>query len=76
MPDCEDKDDIEAGFSRDVSVCVLTLDRIIGELATRYGAASVAAALIEVVGCSSCAVDHVSRGTSIRALMERIGVSR
>jgi diguanylate cyclase (GGDEF)-like protein/PAS domain S-box-containing protein len=56
----------------DVSVCLLTLDRIIGELANRHGAASVAAALIDVVGCSSCVADNVSRGTSIRELMGRI----
>lgn len=76
MPDRDDQDDIEAGFSRDVAVCVLTLDRIIGELANQYGAGSVAAALVEVVGCSSCVVDDTSRGTSIRTLMGRIGASR
>jgi diguanylate cyclase (GGDEF)-like protein/PAS domain S-box-containing protein len=56
----------------DVSVCLLTLDRIVGELANRHGAASVAAALIDVVGCSSCVADNVSRGTSIRELIGRI----
>jgi diguanylate cyclase (GGDEF)-like protein/PAS domain S-box-containing protein len=56
----------------DVSVCVGTLDRIIGELANGYGAATVAAALVEVVGCSSCVVDGVSRGMSIRTLLGRI----
>jgi hypothetical protein len=76
MSDRGDKDDIGAGFSRDISVCVQTLDRVIGELANQYGAGPVAAALVEVVGCSSCVVDDVSRGTSIRALMGRIGVTR
>lgn len=76
MPDRDDKDASEAGFSRDVSVCALALDRIIGELADRYGVASVAAALIEVVGCPSCVADNeISRGTSIRALLGRIRVS-
>lgn len=59
-----------------VSVCVRTLDRMIGELADRYGAASVVAALIEVVGCSLCVRDSVKSGTSIRALIERIGVDK
>jgi hypothetical protein len=63
------------GNPRDVAVCVRTLNRTIGQLANRYGAASVVAALTEVVGCASC-VDDVSRGTSIRALIERIGIIR
>ena len=68
-------DSIDDANSRDVAVCVRTLNRTIGQLANRYGSASVVAALTEVVGCSSC-VDDVSRGTSIQALMERIGITR
>ena len=71
-----DRDDSNGGAnSRDVAVCVRTLNRTIGWLANRYGAASVAAALTEVMGCSSC-LDDVSRGMSIRALIERIGIIR
>ena len=58
-----------------ISLCVQRLDRV-GELANRYGPASVAAALTEIVGCSWCARDEASRGRSIRALMTRIGVDR
>jgi len=59
-----------------ISLCVQRLDRVIGELANRYGPASVAAALTEIVGCSWCARDEASRGRSIRALMTRNGVDR
>jgi len=76
MTDHDANGNIEGADSSGISVCVRTLDRIIGELANRYGAASVVAALTEVVGCSACAGDDVSRGTSIRALMGRIGVAR
>jgi hypothetical protein len=59
-----------------VDLCVRKLDLTIGELASRYGAASVAAALTEVAGCSWCARDEASRGRSIRALMTRISVDK
>ena len=71
-----DETDVIGGADSNIDVCVHTLDRIIGELANRYGAASVVAALTEVVGCSACAGDQIGRGTSIRALMGRIGVTR
>jgi hypothetical protein len=61
--------------SKDVTVCVRTLNHTIGLLANRYGAASVVAALTEVVGCSSY-VGDVSRGAGIRSLMKRIDVTR
>jgi hypothetical protein len=71
-----DRDDSTGDANaKDVAVCVRMLNRTIGQLANRYGAASVAAALTEVMGCSSC-VDDASRGTSIRALMKRIGIIR
>jgi hypothetical protein len=58
-----------------VAVCVRKLNDTIGELARRYGAASVVVALTEVMGCSSCATASVERGASIRALVERMTVS-
>jgi hypothetical protein len=61
--------------SKDVTVCVRMLNHTIGQLADRYGAASVVAAPTEVVGCSSC-VGDVSRSTGIRALMKRIDFTR
>jgi hypothetical protein len=74
-----ERDDSE-GYGRadptTVSICVRKLNHTIGELARNYGAASVVAALTEVMGCSSCATDSVERGASIRALVERMGVSR
>jgi positive regulator of sigma E activity len=54
---------------------VQTLNRTIGPLANRHGAAAVVAALTEVMGCSSCMSD-VSCGRGIRALMKRIDVIR
>jgi hypothetical protein len=68
--------DGDEGNGVSVSLCVQKLDRIIGELANRHGAASVAAALTEIVGCSWCARDEASRGRSIRVLMTRIGVDK
>jgi len=59
-----------------VAICVRKLNYTIGELARCYGAASVVAALTEVMGCSSCATDSVERGASIRALVERMNVDR
>jgi hypothetical protein len=55
---------------------VRELNHAIGELARRYGAASVVVALTEVMGCASCATDSVERGASIRALMDRMTGSR
>lgn len=72
-----DRDDsIGDASSGDVAVCVRTLNHAIGQLANRYGASSVVAALVEVVGCSICMHDVNRRGTSIRALIERIGSIR
>ena len=62
-----------AGLSN-VAVCVQQLNDTIGELARRYGAASVVVALTEVMGCSSCATDSVERGASVRALVERMNI--
>jgi hypothetical protein len=62
-------------YSGNVAVCVRKLNDTIGELARRYGAASVVVALTEVMGCSSCAKDSVERGASIRALVERTNAS-
>lgn len=57
--------------SRQIAACVRALNRTIGELATVYGSASVAAALTQVMGCPSC-LEDVSRGAGIQALIERI----
>lgn len=62
--------------AKDVASCVRELNHAIGELARRYGAASVVVALTEVMGCASCATDSVERGASIRALMDRMTGSR
>jgi hypothetical protein len=71
-----DRDEsVAAANPADVSACVQTLNRTIGQLANRYGAAPVVAALTEVVGCSSC-VDDASRGASIRTRMQRTGIVR
>ena len=59
-----------------VAICVHQLNHTIGELARCYGAASVVVALTEVMGCASCATDSIERGASIRALLERMSVSR
>ena len=67
MADGDDSSDVSVGL------CVLRLDRLIGELAQRHGIASVAAALMEIVGCSWCARDEAGRGRSIRTLIGRIG---
>ena len=68
-------DDMGDADSRGAAVCVRTLNRTIGQLANRYGAAAVVMALTEVMGCSSCMSD-VSCGRGIRALMKRIDVIR
>ena len=62
--------------ARNVAGCVRELNHTIGELARRYGAASVVVALTEVMGCASCATDSVERGASIRTLMDRVSISR
>lgn len=62
--------------ARDVASCVREINHTIGELARRYGPASVVVALTEVMGCASCATDSVERGASIRALMDRMIGSR
>lgn len=46
------------------------LNQTIGRLARYYDTATVVAALIDVVGCSSC-VGSTSRCTSLHALIER-----
>ena len=56
----------------DVSACVLTLDRTIGELANQYGAGSVAAALTEVVRVRAQRAEHCHR-QSARTLLTREG---
>jgi hypothetical protein len=72
----DDSDDIGEADSSNVAICTRTLNHTIGELARCYGAASVVVALTEVMGCASCMTDIVERGTSIRALVERLGVTR
>ena len=62
--------------AKDVASCVHEINHTIGELARRYGAASVVVALTEVMGCASCATDSVERGASIRALMDRMTLTR
>jgi hypothetical protein len=62
--------------AKDVASCVREINHAIGELARRYGAASVVVALTEVMGCASCATDSVERGASIRALMDRMTGAR
>jgi len=74
MVDHDDSPSAGADLS-DVAVCVRKLNDTIGELARRYGAASVVVALTEVMGCASCATNSVERGASIRALVERMNVS-
>jgi hypothetical protein len=76
MPRRDDADDVHEAKSSDVAVCARTLNHTIGELARRYGTASVVTALTEVMGCASCATASVERGTSIRILVERLGVTR
>jgi hypothetical protein len=61
--------------SSNVAVCMRKLNDTIGELARRYGTASVVVALTEIMGCSSCAMNSVERGASIRTLVERMNVS-
>lgn len=74
MADHDDSPCTGADF-RYVAVGVRKLNDTIGELARRYGAASVVVALTEVMRCSSCATDSVERGASIRALVQRMNVS-
>ncbi|HBZ70571.1 MAG TPA: hypothetical protein DEP35_12920 [Deltaproteobacteria bacterium] len=72
----EEREKPSGDDASDVASCVRQLNQTIGELARRYGAASVVVALTEVMGCASCATDSVERGASIRALMDRISISR
>jgi len=55
-----------------VATCVRQINHKIGELARCYGVAAVVAALTEVMGCASCITDSMERGSSIRALVERV----
>jgi hypothetical protein len=71
----EEREKLSGVDAKDVARCVRQLNYTIGELARRYGAASVVVALTEVMGCASCATDSVERGASIRALMERMSGS-
>ena len=59
-----------------VAACVRSLNHTVGELARQYGVAAVAVALTEVMGCSSCAIDSVERGASIRELVARMSAKR
>ena len=76
MAERDDSEGLGAADSSNVAVCVRKLNHTIGELARTYGAASVAMALTELMGCSVCATDSVERGASIRALVEGMNVSR
>jgi len=76
MAACDDNDDVGEADSSNVAICARTLNHTIGELARCYGTASVVAALTEVMGCASCATASVERGTSIRALVERVNATR
>ena len=69
-------DDIREADSSDVAICARLLNHTIGELARSYGTASVVATLTEVMGCASCVTASEERGTSIRALVERLDVTR
>ena len=55
-----------------VARCVRQINHTIGELARCHGVAAVVVALTEVMGCASCITDSLERGTSIRALVERV----
>jgi hypothetical protein len=72
----DDSDDTSKADLGDVAICARTLNHTMGELARWYGAASVVVALTEVMGCGFCMTDSVERHTSIRALVERLGVTR
>jgi hypothetical protein len=76
MAGSEERGKLGAIDAQDVANCVREINHAIGELARRYGAASVVVALTEVMGCATCATDSVERGASIRALMDRMSVSR
>jgi hypothetical protein len=56
---------------QNVAACMRTLNHTIGELARCYGAACVAAALTEVMGCATC-TERVTRRRSAQALAERL----
>jgi hypothetical protein len=59
-----------------IAACVQQLNQSIGDLARCYGVAAVVAALTEVMGCSFCIADSLERGTSMRALVERMSAQR
>lgn len=60
MAASDDSNDIGKGDSSDVAICARTLNHTIGELARRYGTASVVTALTEVMGRASCATASVA----------------
>lgn len=72
----DDSDDSGKADLGDVAICTRTLNYTIGELARCYGAASVVVALTDVMACASCMTDSVERHTIIRALVDRLGVTR
>jgi hypothetical protein len=72
----DDTDDIGEAELSNVAICARRLNHTIGELARCYGTASVVAALTEVMGRASCATASAERGTSIRALVERVNITR
>ncbi|HYB65149.1 MAG TPA: hypothetical protein VEC59_07815 [Steroidobacteraceae bacterium] len=76
MAGSEERKNLSSVDAREVASCVREINHMIGELARRYGAASVVVALTEVMGCASCATDSVERGASIRALMDRMTSAR
>jgi hypothetical protein len=76
MAGSEERKKLSGIDAKDVASCVRELNHTIGELATRYGAASVVVALTEVMGCASCATGSVERGAGIRALMDRMTTTR
>jgi len=76
MAGSEESRKLSGADAKDVASCVLEINHTIGELARRYGAASVVIALTEVMGCASCATDSIERGASIRALMDRMTIAQ
>jgi len=76
MAGSEERRKLSSVDAQEVASCVRELNHTIGELARRYGAASVVIALTEVMGCASCATDSIERGASIRALMDRMITTR
>jgi hypothetical protein len=54
-----------------VRACTDQLERTLSTLQEQYGITSVIAALIDVAGCG-ISMNHAVRGSSLRALIERI----